>query len=524
MGKLSEIKCINKDFSVVTMVDIPGFPIDITQKIDLLDKQKSEIIQQLQQVENNLSDVQKELNHLNSEIDRLTNHANGLDYLIAAGSGILAGMVDLFYVGEFSLSDANKKGEESVKNFVMKMAKLRGYEGDDFVGAVRYLEKEAPIPADKATNLFGGGLQHHLRDFSHHPTPVGLFFSILTQFTGKIYGTDVHGRFLVTELDKSGINLIGKDMYQKFTFGIINWFFHMASDMAGSSGSIAKEKLGMGLPGPIVSFLKELSTLPIFQDTNKSGHKKFSVLISKLFNGTLLGEHDEDGKITKPLKFDLRTEIGMAKYGSKQAAPVIINECMIRGFYFLRRFYDEIKCHNVTTMNDLRKIDWVRTLPVNNRTVIRMLTISTGIMVALDLADAAIRAWIKTGGLSPKIFAAMVVRVNFVGMGRFAMAVYSDVKMGIQRNQYRTQRIALMNKQLLLLNSKVYYKQASMWIEAERTDHSIRAAYVDLEEKINIIAMDFQAMKEDLRGIKDLTPGIRKKNPGLIDEILKRLQ
>lgn len=52
-----------------------------------------------------------------------------------------------------------------------------------------FLEKMFPIPSDGNTPDFGGGLQHHLRDFAHHPTMVGLMFSLLTQFTEKSYGT-----------------------------------------------------------------------------------------------------------------------------------------------------------------------------------------------------------------------------------------------------------------------------------------------------------------------------------------------
>ena len=43
-------------------------------------------------------------------------------------------------------------------------------------------------------------LQHHLRDFSHHPSLVGLACSILSQFTGKGYGTDTAGRFVAFDL------------------------------------------------------------------------------------------------------------------------------------------------------------------------------------------------------------------------------------------------------------------------------------------------------------------------------------
>ncbi|MCI9067282.1 MAG: M48 family metalloprotease [Lachnospiraceae bacterium] len=154
---------------------------------------------------------------------------------------------------------------------------------------------EFPIAADKATNQFGGGLQHHLRDFSHHPTPVGLLCSILTQFTGKVYGTDVDGAFQAVELNADGAALMGKNLHEKMLFGVVNWVFHMASDMAGASGSVMKGSLGTGLPGPVVSLLRELSSTPLFRKMDDKGHREFSVWISKLFNGTLLGERDADG-------------------------------------------------------------------------------------------------------------------------------------------------------------------------------------------------------------------------------------
>ena len=120
-----------------------------------------------------------------------------------------------------------------------------------FRSAVKYLEDTFPIPADKATAQFGGGLQHHLRDFSHHPTPVGLVCSILTQFTGKVYGTDVSGAFHGVNLSDDGLALIGRSVPEKIMFGVLNWAFHLVSDMAGSSGSILKGSLGTGLPGPL---------------------------------------------------------------------------------------------------------------------------------------------------------------------------------------------------------------------------------------------------------------------------------
>lgn len=40
--------------------------------------------------------------------------------------------------------------------------------------AVKALKNGFPIPSDGNAPVFDGGLQHHLRDFAHHPTIVGL--------------------------------------------------------------------------------------------------------------------------------------------------------------------------------------------------------------------------------------------------------------------------------------------------------------------------------------------------------------
>lgn len=366
-----------------------------------------------------------------AEVDQLTNHADGIDYTIAVACGILTGAIDSVFVGELSLDRASNIGTDKVEKFVIKMAKMQGYKGDDLIGAVRYLEKKFPVVADKVYNDFGGGLQHHLRDFSHHPTLVGLFFSMLTQFTKKVYGTDVTGAFKVVEVSQKDYTLIGKTIPEKITFGLINWFFHMLSDVAGSSSSIADGKAGTGLPGPIGSLLKELSALPIFRKKNEKGYKKFSVWVSKLFNGTLLGKRNEKGDLVSPLQFDLRMEVGLTYEFRRQAVPVLINECMVRGFYFIRRFCIELQNCNIESFDDLNMINWANTAPFKNRTIVRMMTIASGTFTTIDMADAAIRTAIQSGGK----WVQFILRVNFVGVGRFAIACSSEVMMALRKDR-----------------------------------------------------------------------------------------
>lgn len=481
----------NKD-EISELTEISAVEFEIITPDKFSDARREKIAQGIADIDERLSIIDDEVSELNAEIDRLTNHADGIDYTIAVASGIISGIIDSVWVGEFSINNANKWGNEKTDSFVVKIAQIKGYSGNDLAGAVKYLEKDFPIAADKVTSDFGGGLQHHLRDFSHHPTPVGLFFSMLTQFTGNVYGTDVAGVFRIVPVDATA--LIGKNLPEKITFGVVNWFFHMVSDMAGSSSSAKKGKLGTGIPGPIVSFLKEVSALPMFHKMNKNGYKEFSIWISKLFNGTLLGHRDENGKLIEPVKFDLRTEIGVTHELSRQAVPVIVNECIVRGFYFLRRLFQEIKSANIECISDLKRIDWRKTLPFKNRTVARMLTISLGTFMTFDLTDAVIR--------SAGVNTACILRVNFVGVGRFAIAVVTDVGMGVKKRKKENERRRLLGEQIALLNTKLYFKNADLMCSYgdlyEKTAE-MHAAEADLWIEVQSTA----EMMEELQAIEN---------------------
>lgn len=531
-----ELQVVQNDDFKVEYSAIPAFAlVDSHSTINSIQKQAQK---GLEEVDSLLAICEQTVNELNTQITRLTNNADGLDYTIAVVSGIISGLIDSFFVGEFSFEKAQDIGKNKVDQFVIKTAQRKGYKGDDLYGAVKYLEEQYPIAADKVTSDFGGGRQHHLRDFSHHPTPVGLFFSLLTQFTKKVYGTDTAGLFKVVNIPESAMMLIGKNLPEKITFGVVNWFFHMVSDMAGSSSSIAEGKYGTGLPGPLVSFLKEVSALPIFRkSSSETGYKEFSVWISKLFNGTLLAKRDENGNIIKPIPFDLRTEIGVVKILEKQAVPVIINECVVRGFYFLRRLINEIKDKRVQSFADLGKINWKNTLPFKNRTIIRMLTISTGTFVAVDMADAAIRSAIKSGGLAPGFIANFVLHINIVGIGRLAVAVFSDVRMGIDSNNKRYELTRVQNQMALLGTAKVFYRQAKIqalimrsaeiqeknWLALEHNANKMIELQQQIQGTYKTLLLSYDENRKDLRNIGQMREQIEKNNPGLINDLLDLL-
>lgn len=371
-----------------------------------------------------VNDFESIIFDLNSQIEMLSSKADKWDCLVALGAGIVCGMVDIFWTGEFSLAEGRDMSSQKVDNLVKKTAKMMGCESDDLKKCVKFLEEKFPISADGNTPDFGGGLQHHLRDFAHHPTIVGLVFSLLTQFTCKSYGTDVAGNFFIVDVPEKSRIFIGEDTSSKIINGTLVWFFHLISDIAGSS-STAGLSGGTGIPGPILSIAKEMSVLPFFKNLKKDD-TSFSVFLSKLFNGTLLAEHDENGKIIKDtvIKLDLRGEMGVAVEIGKQAIPVITNECIVRTFYMIRQLAQQIKQIHVTSLEDFKKIRIKEILPVNSPSLTRMLTIATGVFTALDVSEAVItkKYWVS---------------INYVGIGRFTLALGDEMVWALKRRDVR---------------------------------------------------------------------------------------
>lgn len=376
-------------------------------------------------------DFDKIIYDLNSQIELLSCQADNLDYIVAIASGMACGLLDILWVGEFDLQSGRSIASDKVDSFVKKAAEmLERKKFGDVKSAVKSLEERFPIPSDGNTPNFGGGLQHHIRDFAHHPTIVGLAFSLLTQFTEKSYGTDVNGVFLVVDVPKKSKPFIGNDVPQKILMGTITWFFHLVSDVAGSS-STAGISGGTGIPGPILALAKEIATIPFFKDIKVDADMSLSLFLSKMFNGSLMMQRDENGQIIKEsvIKFDLRGELGVTLELCKQAVPVIANECIVRAFYFIRHLAMVMKKNCVSCLADMKKIDWSSVKPANNPTIARMLTVSTGVFTALDIGEAIAtqKYWVS---------------VNYVGVGRFAVAIGSDVSWGLKARNVKKVRDA----------------------------------------------------------------------------------
>lgn len=474
-----------------------------------------EMLNPTDEVDDRLDEIECQINELDTSIDKLTNHADKADYAVSVVSGIIASLIDSIFVGKFDLQEGRDWSSEKINNFVTNIAKKHGYDGDDLQGAIRHLEKYGS-PSDSVYNKFGGALQHHLRDFAHHASPVGLVFSILTQFTRKAYGTNTAGAFITVPIDET--TFIGDTFPTKISFGLIYWLLHMASDMAGSSGAFGA---GTGVPGPILSIVKLLASTPIFNDKNQVN--ELSIKVSKLFNGTLLAERDKNGKILKNIdgklaihQMDLRGELGVLQQLGKQAIPVIINESLVRGFYFINRFINEIKEHK-----SLKLVDWNKTIPFNNRTIERMITIATGTFTAIDTLDAVIEGAVNSKGNWAEFGRQVVLKLNFVGIGRFTVALGTDAIMGLKKDKKSKERMFLKAESLYLLETKMYYGDKLMWSACKDTDKSISSLFETMQQLTAQIAGDVDSINNSLKEITSIDGSeVDKNNQGLNKKLL----
>ena len=541
------------------IVDDEGFEVEfeVLPSVGFDDRQK-EINAGVAECDSHIKALDERIKGLNSEIDRLTNHCDGIDYATAVICGLIAGVIDSIYVGAWDFKAAKAKANKDINKQIEDYAKKCGYKGKGLKGAVQFLENKFKLPGDNDWKGNAPGVSaasHHLDDICHHPTLIGLVANIIRQYTEKAtyHGASSASTTLPVEVRTDGeLELVGKSPSAKLFCGVVNWFFkcctsnkiqqikknaegHWMSDLAGSKQSAGG---GSGLPGSFMSLLKELSMLPIFNSKDDQGNtvNHFAAGLKKAFtNG--IGRNAE-GKNTKldlgafnalfddgngGAKLDFRSEAAVKSLLKKQAVPVMVNEALVRGAYFIRRLIKEFR--EKPTIADF---EWKNVLPYGNATICRMMTIATGTFTACDLADATIRAGCANGFnvYNPKFWSDIVLRVNFVGVGRFAVAVVTDIGMGIKRNSRVGELIGANAELQLWKNAKILYWQGNMWHQAAMTEKAIQDCFVVMGQSFDLMAKTWAEDRHDIALIGEAANEMREKPQGedLLDSISEKLR
>ena len=392
---------INKDILLNLSVEDGGFDFS-TSIADAMAKAETELVV---------------LNETVDSIKGLKPDCDKLDYILATSSGAVCGIIDIFLVG--------KPGESPLGNitdkwFVARMidfAKLCNPEKKNFDSldsALRFLEKKFKVPYDQ-TGLGDAGKtifdltakNHHFKSLAHNPSLLGLFFSILDQFSNTShFVTD--GQLVSLQQADEKWELRGGNIPSKLFCGFANWIGHLISDVSGSSSSAAKGNRGTGLPSPLWTWTNDIIAIK-----------------AKL--GLSVTETD---KAMNELALNIFEKGYDIRFQTAQAIPVFLNELLVRLIYAIRRLFRYFS--EIPKTERSFALMWKKCEPFSNATVKRMLTVAHGTFCLVDVGDAVGRSLIAGGGTFNAV--EFVLRLNVVGVGRFAISLYGETRRAISYN------------------------------------------------------------------------------------------
>ncbi len=325
----------------------------------------------------------------NRELLKDRDRCDKYDYLAAIACGAIGGMINIFFVGAPGDSRVEKWTDSQMDNTVKKFAKLTGWnpkEGkeENVSSAIGFLEKKFIVNYDQrhtadVGNLFQMSVKnHHMMSLSHSPDIIGLFFSLLNQFTST--SSFITKGQLIT-IKSETFELQGGNFIAKLFCGIANWFGHIMSDVAGSTGS----RGGMGRGSGIVIPFYELFQLCKFGE--------FQVDQDRQDLATIAIRAFQQG-------YDFR-------FGLATVIPVIITDLSIRLIWSFRRYFQ----------HKMPLDECVPTLKHDSLRV--MLLFGNGTLCVMNGIDAGVRS----GGN----FLFFFMRLNLIAWFRFVALVLKEV-------------------------------------------------------------------------------------------------
>lgn len=367
----------------------------------------------LEQAENELTT----LNETIKSIKDLKPNCDKLDYILAASSGALCGVIDIFLVGKPGESPLGEITDKWFANRTMDFAKLchpKHKDFDSLESALRFLEKEFKVPYDQ-TGLGDAGKvvydlnakNHHFKSLAHNPSLLGLFFSIIDQFTNSSHFVS-DGQLISLEKADEKWELRGNNISSKLFCGFTNWIGHLISDVSGSQSSARVGKRGMGIPSPLWTWTNDIIAIKA----------KLNLPVT------------ETDKAMNQLALDIFKEGYDDRFQTTQAIPVFINEMLVRLIYSVRRLFKYFS----DTRKEERSVSlmWQRCEPFSNPTVKRMLTIAHGTFCLVDIGDAVGGSFVVGGGTFNAV--EFVLRLNVVGVGRFVISLYGETTRAFSYN------------------------------------------------------------------------------------------
>lgn len=425
-------------------------------------------------IDDALVQAQTELLVLNETMDsikELKPDCDKLDYILAASSGALCGVFDIFLVGKPKESSLGTITDKWFAERTMDFAKLCHPDKKNFnnhESALRFLEQEFKVPYDQ-TGLGDAGKEvfdlsaknHHFKSLAHNPSLLGLFFSILDQFSNTSHFI-TNGQLISLKKADKEWKLQGDNIHGKLFCGFVNWFGHLVSDVSGSQSSARNGKRGMGIPSPLWTWTNDIIAI----------------------KETLRWKITDMGKAMNELALNIFEKGYDTRFQTVQAIPVFLNELIVRFIYSVRRL---IRYYSKTPKDQQSfKLMWKTCEPFSNPAVKRMLTVAHGTFCLIDAGEAAGRAFAKGRGAFNVV--EFVLRLNVVGVGKFVISLYGETKRTFSYG-YAKREADFASKEIIIIENyieglkilSVKYDDARLLTFID--DFQKSSAYIDAFEK-----------------------------------------
>lgn len=229
---------------------------------------------------------------------------------------------------------------------------------------------------------------------------MGLLISIIGKVFGKEIGYDEHNNLVVNEAKETFDNL---SFIEKVEFAIFEWFLKQV-DQYKQNGKFKKQFNNILEWGSIVKNLEPI--IKDFSQINLSKEELKQWFVKLIQN--------EDHKISK------------LDFLQKENIPTQFNKIMIHTYVHIKNLIEQVKEHKITTLEGLEIIDFNRI--DNERVVLRLETVSTGVFFAMD-AGAAVAlavAYAKGSGDITGAVKILANTINFSNILTFTYVVKQD--------------------------------------------------------------------------------------------------
>lgn len=321
--------------------------------------------------------------------------ADRYDYCFALFSGILSSLISKYVKmsGDLNIDLENIDFAQFMhlaKDINIKVQKHNEKTASDIEKTLNNIE-EIIKDANSYKNL--------AVDFASDFSMMGLVSSIVEKVFGKEIGYDENNNLVINEAKETFDNL---SFIEKIEFAIFEWFLEQV-DQYKQNGKFKEQLKNILEWGSIVKKLE-----PIIKDFSQINLSKEEL---KQWFVNLI--QDKNQRISK------------LDFLQKENIPTQFNQIMIYTYVHIKNLIEQVREHKITTLEGLEIINFNRI--DNERVILRLETVSTGVFFAMDASAAVIQA--RKCGAEANVFGILKVfanTINFSNILTFTYVVKQD--------------------------------------------------------------------------------------------------